>query len=511
MARRGLAGVRASSCTTTALNAVREFAPFDLVFADAAGGKLDGLDVTIVGAQRPVACSSSTTWIRRGTPTTGCGAARGGARADPRRPSLVAAELDFASGVIVATKRPCELTDGREQRLVFGEVADLYDRARPGYPESLSTTSCRRAARAGDPVLEVGVRHRQGDGARSPRRALTPDRARARSRHGVDRAAELRGSGRDRRGHVVRGLGRATPVQLPARDGGTVVALGAAGDTAARRRTPCSCDDGALALFWNRPDWPETPLRHAIDAAYERVAPELGARTPGKSPQDVGRRTCVEELAASDLFGEVTAIEHEWKTVYDRDALPAAARHVSRTTGSSTRRQRERLFGEVGRAIDDAGGAFPVTYVAELYLARRAALMDEHELRRRVASSPVARLATVRADGHPHVVPVCFARRRRPDRLGRRPQAEAHDVAAPARQRARASGRQPPRRPLRRRLDATLVGARRRHGRPCATPGPSTSRRSICWRRSTAQYRDLRPAGAVLEITASRWRGWSAE
>ena len=36
---------------TTALNAVREFAPFDLVFADAAGGKLDGLDVTIDGAR----------------------------------------------------------------------------------------------------------------------------------------------------------------------------------------------------------------------------------------------------------------------------------------------------------------------------------------------------------------------------------------------------------------------------------------------------------------------------
>ena len=35
--------------------------------------------------------------------------------------------------------------------------------------------------------------------------------------------------------------------------------------------------------------------------------------------------------------------------------------------------------------------------------------MDEHELRRRVASSPVARLATLRADGTPHIVPVCFA------------------------------------------------------------------------------------------------------
>ena len=129
--------------------------------------------------------------------------------------------------------------------------------------------------------------------------------------------------------------------------------------------------DGALALFWNRPDWPETPLRHAIDAVYERVAPELGARTPGKSPQDVGRRACVEELTVSGLFGDVTTVEHEWETAYDRDA------YLQLLDTSSDHRlldpeRRERLFDEVGRVIDVAGGVFPVTYVAELYLARPA-------------------------------------------------------------------------------------------------------------------------------------------
>ncbi len=138
-----------------------------------------------------------------------------------------------------------------------------------------------------------------------------------------------------------------------------------------RKARQLLADDGALALFWNRPDWPETPLRHAIDGAYERVAPELGARTPGKSPQDVGRRACVEELAVSDLFGDVTAVEHEWETAYDRDAylqlLDTSSDH--RLLDPDTR---ERLFAEVGRVIDAAGGVLPVTYVAELYLARRA-------------------------------------------------------------------------------------------------------------------------------------------
>ena len=88
------------------LHAVREFAPFDLVFADAAGGKLDGLDVTIDALD--------ARW-RADRRRHGSGAARRRRFARSRSgrcgdqilgdPSLVAAELDFASGVIVATKR----------------------------------------------------------------------------------------------------------------------------------------------------------------------------------------------------------------------------------------------------------------------------------------------------------------------------------------------------------------------------------------------------------------------
>jgi hypothetical protein len=32
----------------------------------------------------------------------------------------------------------------------------------------------------------------------------------------------------------------------------------------------------------------------------------------------------------------------------------------------------EQLFAEVGHAIDDAGGTFPMSYVTELFVARRA-------------------------------------------------------------------------------------------------------------------------------------------
>ncbi len=87
-------------------HAVREFAPFDLVFADAAGGKLEGLEVTIdalaaggvlIVDDMDPALHADDGFLEQ------LAAVRDQILGDP---SLVAAELDFASGVIVATKRP---------------------------------------------------------------------------------------------------------------------------------------------------------------------------------------------------------------------------------------------------------------------------------------------------------------------------------------------------------------------------------------------------------------------
>jgi predicted O-methyltransferase YrrM len=86
-------------------HAVREFAPFDLVFADAAGGKLEGLDGTIDAlAPGGVLVVDDMDPARHADDglLKQLGAVRDQILADP---SLVAAELDFASGVIVATKR----------------------------------------------------------------------------------------------------------------------------------------------------------------------------------------------------------------------------------------------------------------------------------------------------------------------------------------------------------------------------------------------------------------------
>jgi PPOX class probable F420-dependent enzyme len=136
--------------------------------------------------------------------------------------------------------------------------------------------------------------------------------------------------------------------------------------------------------------------------------------------------------------------------------------------------------------------------------------MDEHELRRRVSSSPVARLATVRADGDPHVVPVCFAldgdrivsvidqKPKRTTSLRRLDNVRSHPAVS---------------------LlvdhyddDWTRLWWVRVDGTATVRDaGPEHSSAIDLLVAKYRQYRDLRPLGAVLEITMLRWRGWSAE
>src|SRR2546427_238382 len=96
---------------------------------------------------------------------------------------------------------------GREQRFVFGEVADLYDRARPGYPEALVDDVLECCGLPAPRVLEVGAGTGKATVAFAARGleivALEPPAGRA---SGASRAAdpremsaisaELRASGR---------------------------------------------------------------------------------------------------------------------------------------------------------------------------------------------------------------------------------------------------------------------------------------------------------------------------
>ena len=137
-------------------------------------------------------------------------------------------------------------------------------------------------------------------------------------------------------------------------------------------------------------------------------------------------------------------------------------------------------------------------------------LDDPHELRRRVAAAPVARLATLRRDGSPRLVPVTFAlvdeqicfvvddvKPKRDRRLARLADIDRDDRVAV----------------LVDHYDADwsalwwvrIDGRAEEHG-----TGPLRDRAVDALAAKYAPYRLRRPAGPVVAITPLRWSGWSA-
>jgi PPOX class probable F420-dependent enzyme len=137
--------------------------------------------------------------------------------------------------------------------------------------------------------------------------------------------------------------------------------------------------------------------------------------------------------------------------------------------------------------------------------------MTGDEMRALVAAAPVARLATVGADGAPHLVPFCFAL--------------DGDVLYSA------VDRKPKRTPELRRLANAAAEPRvcvlvdhyeddwsrlwwvRLDGRArrldAAGDGPEAERARDALVEKYPQYRASRPDGPVLRIDIARWSGWS--
>lgn len=135
--------------------------------------------------------------------------------------------------------------------------------------------------------------------------------------------------------------------------------------------------------------------------------------------------------------------------------------------------------------------------------------MDEREARRRFAGAEVARLATVRPDGAPHLVPVVFAadgdvlytvvdhKPKRTQRLQRlvnlRHDPRCSLLADHFEQ------------------DWTRLWWVRAEGRAAVlddAPADHPGRRALAQRHSA--YRVQPPDGPLIVVTITRWSGWSA-
>jgi PPOX class probable F420-dependent enzyme len=135
--------------------------------------------------------------------------------------------------------------------------------------------------------------------------------------------------------------------------------------------------------------------------------------------------------------------------------------------------------------------------------------MDANEMRWRFASASVARLGTVRPDGRPHLVPVCFAldgdvvvsvvddKPKRSTRLRRFDNVRANPAVSLLVDHYNDDWTQ---------LWWVCVDGTAR----VLEAGTEHARAIDLLVAKYAQYRALRPAGSVLVIAVEAWRVWSA-
>jgi SAM-dependent methyltransferase len=252
----------------------------------------------------------------------------------------------------------------REQRLVFGEDPELYDRVRPGYADGAVDRVVALAP--GPRFLESGA------GTGKLTRQLV---ARGVDVHCVEPDEAMAGVLAARCPDVEIAIGgfedwSAAPGSFDAVAAGQSwhwVRPGVRTEVAARALRTA----GIIGLLWNVPEWQRTPLREALDRAYEKHAPEVGARGAG----GVGgiRHDVADPYAELEVSTEFDAPVHErytWEASYD-----AAAWCELLATSSDHRlldpSVRERLLRAVRDVIDGHGGSFVLTYETHLLWARR--------------------------------------------------------------------------------------------------------------------------------------------
>jgi SAM-dependent methyltransferase len=257
---------------------------------------------------------------------------------------------------------------GREQRFVFGEVPDLYDRARPGYPQALVGDVLTFVGMLLPRTLEIGAGTGKATVAFATRgfEILALEPAPAMAAVATRNCAAFPG--------VTVEVGTFEEWQ----GSGTGFDLVFAAQSWQWLRPGVRCRKarealragGALALFWNIPLWEDAGLRRELDAVYERHAPELvgSGAFPGLRASKQMASMC-EELDTSGLFEPLTRSSYRWSVGYSVEGwLDLLKTHSDHRLLPEARRSA--LLDRVADVLNGRGGAFEMAYETQLYLAR---------------------------------------------------------------------------------------------------------------------------------------------
>jgi SAM-dependent methyltransferase len=259
---------------------------------------------------------------------------------------------------------------GREQRFVFREVADLYDRVRPGYPEALVDDVLGLSGLPAPRLLEVGA----GTG-----KATAAFAARGLEIVALEPTAEMAAVAvRNTAAFPAVAVEVATFEEWGGAGAGFDVVLAAQSWHWLRPVVRCQKahehlrPGGILAVFWNLPVWEDGGLRSELDAAYERHAPALSrsGTFPVLQPRDMS--SIGDELRASGLFGPTTLRSYRWAMHYPLERfLDLMSTHSDHRMLAE--QDRRALLEAVAEVLERRGGGCRIVYETRLYVARALA------------------------------------------------------------------------------------------------------------------------------------------
>ncbi len=254
------------------------------------------------------------------------------------------------------------------RRLSFGGVAELYDRSRPSYPSALVDGVLEFAgAGEGDRALEVGA----GTG-----KATVLFAERGLQMVAIEPSAEMAAVARRNCAAYENVTIEQTEFERY-RPGGPSFRLVFSAQAwhwidpgvrygAARAALEPT---GALAVFWNVPDWEATEPGGELGEVYRRNGRADGTGDPLNPNEPREREDWPEEIAAAPGFDEPEVRDYRWRMSYTTEQyLDLLGTHSVNLIIDDA--QRQRLLSDIAGVVDARGGAFELVYVTRLCLAR---------------------------------------------------------------------------------------------------------------------------------------------
>lgn len=256
------------------------------------------------------------------------------------------------------------------QRLAFGQVADLYDRARPSYPRAAVDAVIEFGALAPPMrIVEIGA----GTG-----KATVLFAVRGLGVVGLEPSAEMAGVARAKCADYPEvEIVEAEFEHWPAPElFAALVSVNAwhwiAPEQRYEKAAQALAPGATLASIWTFPDWERCPLRAALSAAYRRAAPDLSPEFP-MHPDSEPTRLAGDwrgEIESTSAFCDPVTRSYPWSESYNASGYAALlATHQDHILLQPGRRAE--LMAAIAATIDQAGGTLAMPFVTYVCLARR--------------------------------------------------------------------------------------------------------------------------------------------